>query len=172
MLSFVAWNQVIEMLLAKRFALLAIVLLGVALLEGGTPHQRIDVVIHSTYFVIAHIHVLYVQALVSGCFELIYFAADRWVVHPLKNSLGLAHFGLVAVGFILTALAMHAVGYAAVSPGLPTKIYVAIARVNGEAAPNLWPFFAFGLGAVSLLLGCAVFAVNLASTTVGVLRAH
>jgi heme/copper-type cytochrome/quinol oxidase subunit 1 len=160
------------MLLARLFALLAILLLGVGLLQGRTPHQSFDIVVHSTYFVIAHVHVLYVQALVSACFAVIYFAADRWMLHPLNNSLGLGHFGLVIVGFVLTAFAMSAIGSATVSSGLPSKIYIATARMSGESAPSLWPFFTFCLGTVSFLFGCAVFAVNLASTTVKVSRPH
>jgi heme/copper-type cytochrome/quinol oxidase subunit 1 len=160
------------MLLAKLFALLTVLLLGSALLGGRTPHQSIDVVIHSTYFVVANIHVLFVQALVSACFAFIYFVAARRVSQPVNNSLGLAHFGLVAIGFVLTALAMSAIGSATVSSGLPSKIYIATAKMSGESAPSLWPFFAFCLGTVSFFLGCAVFAVNLASTAVKVLRPH
>jgi heme/copper-type cytochrome/quinol oxidase subunit 1 len=160
------------MLLAKLFALLTVLLLGSALLGGRTPHQSIDVVIHSTYFVVANIHVLFVQALVSACFAFIYFATARRVSQSLNNSLGLAHFGLVAIGFVLTALAMSAIGSATVSSGLPSKIYIATAKMSGESAPSLWPFFAFCLGTVSFFLGCGVFAVNLASTAVKVLRPH
>jgi heme/copper-type cytochrome/quinol oxidase subunit 1 len=160
------------LLLTKLFSLLAILLFGFSLLEGRTPHQSIDIVLHSTYFVVANIHVLIVQALTSACFALIYFAAARRVSQSLNNSLGLAHFGLVAIGFVLTALAMSAIGSATVSSGLPSKIYIATAKMSGESAPSLWPFFAFCLGTVSFFLGCAVFAVNLASTAVKVLRPH
>jgi heme/copper-type cytochrome/quinol oxidase subunit 1 len=159
------------MLSAKLFVLLAILLLGFGLLQGGTPHQSIDILVHSTYFVVANVHVLYAQALVSACFAVICFAAARWMLHPLNNSLGLAHFGLVTIGFVLIAVAISALGSATVGPGFSPKKYIATGRMDGEAA-SLWPFFAFFLGAVSFLLGCAVFVVNLASTTVRVLRSR
>jgi len=47
------------------------------------------------------------------------------------------------------SLAMNALGAAAWRAGL------------SEATPHLWLFLAFKGGAVSFLLGCGVFAVNL-----------
>lgn len=74
------------MLTAKLFAALAILQVGMALL---LPHASIDLLFHATYFVVGRFYWLNSFALSSFCFSLIYLAASRWVLRPLKTSLGL-----------------------------------------------------------------------------------
>jgi hypothetical protein len=45
-------------------------------------------------------------ALASACFALTYFAASRWVSHPPNNSLGLLHFAMATIGFVLLLLSL------------------------------------------------------------------
>ena len=52
------------MLSAKLFATLAILQLGLALLESKTGHQSIDVYFHASYFVIAKFHLQILLAVV------------------------------------------------------------------------------------------------------------
>jgi len=74
------------MLSAKLFATLAILQLGLALLESRS-HLLIDVYFHATYFVVGKSHMYIFLASASACFALTYFASSRWVSHPLSNSL-------------------------------------------------------------------------------------
>jgi heme/copper-type cytochrome/quinol oxidase subunit 1 len=135
------------MLCAKLFATLAILQFGLALLESK-PHQTIDIYLHATYFVIAKFHLQILLALASSFFGVIYFAASRWVSHPLNNSLGLTHFVLATVGFVLLSVSLSARGFAAVS-GSPAV-----------QAINYWSLLAATLGLLCFLLGCAILAVN------------
>jgi len=89
------------MLSAKFFAALAVLQLGFALLAARAANQSLDVYFHATYFVIAPIHLQILLAISSACFALIYFAAFRWLPHPLSNSLGLTHFVLATIAFVL-----------------------------------------------------------------------
>jgi len=145
------------MLTAKMFALLTILLLGLAAL-GRTTRQHADIYFHGTYFVVARIHVKILQAVVSACFGLIYFASARWLSHPLNDSVGLAQFVLVTLGLVVVSLAMNPLNAEAARAGLP------------EATPHLWPYLAFRAGAVSFLLGCGVFVVNLIWTALQISR--
>jgi heme/copper-type cytochrome/quinol oxidase subunit 1 len=160
------------MLSAKLFTVLAILLLGFALLEGRAARTHVDIAIHSTYFVVAHSHIAVLAALASVGFALIYFAAARWVQHPLNNSLGLVHFGLVTLGFVLTALAMYLIEPALVSSENWSRINTAAAKMSGESTPLLWPLLALNAGVVCFLLGCAVFAVNVAWTVIQISRSR
>jgi heme/copper-type cytochrome/quinol oxidase subunit 1 len=133
------------MLSAKLFATLAILQLGLALLESKTGHQSIDVYFHATYFVIAKFHLQTLLAVVNGFFGLVYFAASRWVSHPLNNSLGLTHFVLATIGFVLLSVSLPALRSAAAS-GSPAVQTI-----------NYWPFVASALGLLCFLLWVAPF---------------
>lgn len=65
------------MISAKLFATLAILQVGLALLESKTPSKSIDVYFHATYFVIGHIQLMGLMALATACFALAYLAASR-----------------------------------------------------------------------------------------------
>jgi len=145
------------MLMAKLFALLTISLLGLGALEK-TSLQQPDIYYHCTHFVVSRISVRLLQAIISACFGLIYFAAARWLLHPLNNSMGLAQLLLVTIGFVLMSLAMKALNAEVSRPALP------------EETRHLWPPFAFKGAAVSFLLGCGVFTVNLTWTAFQLLR--
>ncbi len=141
------------MLNAKLFATPVFLQLGVALLEGRT-HPSIDLYFHATYFVIPKIHLQILMAFVNGFFGLIYFASSCWVSHPLNNSLGLIHFVLSALGFVLFSVSLSALGSAAVS-GSPTV-----------QAINYWPVLAAPLGLLCFILGGAILAVNCGLTAI------
>jgi heme/copper-type cytochrome/quinol oxidase subunit 1 len=117
------------MLSARLFAALAILQFCPALI-GSKSHQSIDIYLHATYFVIAKFHLQLFLALVSGFFGLIYFAASRWLSQPLNNSLGLTHFVIATLGFVLLSVSLSSFGSAAVgaSPSIQ--------------AINHWPFLA------------------------------
>jgi heme/copper-type cytochrome/quinol oxidase subunit 1 len=142
---------------AKLFATLAILQLGLALLEGKT-HLSVDIYVHATYFVIARFHLQILLALASGFFGLIYFAASRWVSHPLNNSLGLTHFVMATIGFVLLSVSLSEFRSAAAS-GSPSV-----------QAMNHWPFLAATFGLLCLILGCAILAVNCGLTAIRVFQ--
>ena len=141
------------MLNAKLFATLVFLQLGAALLERKT-HPSIDLYFHATYFVISKIHLQVLMALVNGFFGLIYFASSRWLSHPLSNSLGLIHFVLSALGFVLFSVSLSALGFAALSGSRTVQ------------AINYWPVLAAPLGLLCLIFGSAILAVNCGLTAI------
>jgi heme/copper-type cytochrome/quinol oxidase subunit 1 len=134
------------MLPAKLFGTLAILQACLALFESRTPSKSIDIYLHGTYFVIGHLPFIWLMALASACFALVYLAASRWVLHPLNNTLGVTHFVFVAAGFVLL--------FASFSPA------------------NRWQFLAFLVGGFCFLVGCAVLTANCAWTAIAVIRAE
>ena len=146
------------MLSAKLFATLAILQLGLAILESKTAPQSIHVYLHATYFVFG-IHLQIFLALASACFALIYFAASRYVLHPLNNSLGFTHFAMATIGFVLISVSLFTLRSASSANGL-------------LRAPHSWPLLASLVGLLCFLLGCATLAVNCTWATITVFRSH
>jgi heme/copper-type cytochrome/quinol oxidase subunit 1 len=138
------------MLSAKLFATLAILQLGLAFLGSKTAPQSTDIHLHATYFVFRGIHLQIFLALASACFALTYFAASRWVFHPLNSSLGFAHFAMATIGFVLISAFLFTPKSAASANGLLLAV-----------------------GLLCFLLGCATLAVNCTwTTTIAVFRSH
>jgi heme/copper-type cytochrome/quinol oxidase subunit 1 len=156
---FTSWS--LKMLSAGLFAALAILQVGLALLESRTTQPSIDVLVHATYFVVGKIQLQILLALASACFALIYFAFSRWTLHPLNNSLGVTHFVMATIGFVLLSMTLSALSSAALAIGLPA----------GQAL-NYWPGFALSGGVFCFLLGCAALAVNCTRTAIMVFRSH
>jgi heme/copper-type cytochrome/quinol oxidase subunit 1 len=133
--------------------------LGLALLESRTNHQLVDVYFHATYLVVAKSHMQIFLALASACFALTYFAASRWVLHPLNNALGLAHFVLATIGFVLLSVSLSALTSEASANGLPAIL-----------SPIYWPPAALLAGVLCFLGGCAMLALNCGWTAITVSR--
>jgi heme/copper-type cytochrome/quinol oxidase subunit 1 len=149
------------MLSAKLFAALAILQIGFALLAARAANQSLDVYFHATYFVIAPIHLQILLALSSACFASVYFAFFRWLSNPLSNSLGLTHFVMATMAFVLRSTFLFAPDSTAIAEGLP------------PAPPSSqWPLLAAALGVLSFLLGCATLAVNFTWTAITILRSR
>jgi len=148
------------MLSAKLFATLAIMQVALALLESKTPSKSIDVYFHATYFVIGHVHLIGLTARTSACFALIYFAASRWVLRPLNNSLGITHVVLALAGFILLFVAVY------------WKRDVTAGGEPAGPAVNHWHFLALLVGVFCFLLGCLTLAVNCTWTAIAALRSR
>ncbi|MGA2814587.1 MAG: cbb3-type cytochrome c oxidase subunit I [Candidatus Acidiferrum sp.] len=150
----------IEMLSVKLFATLAILQVSIALLESRTPSKSVDVYFHATYFVIGHIHLMGLMAVASAFFALVYLTASRWALHPLNNSLGIAHFVFVLIGCASLSIAFFSIRSATAS-GAP---------VSG--AVDHWQFRALLVGVFCFLLGCATLAMNCTWTAIAALRAQ
>jgi heme/copper-type cytochrome/quinol oxidase subunit 1 len=148
-----------EVLAAKLFAALAVLQVGLAMLECGTTAQPIDIGVHGTYLAVGRIELQVMLALASGCFALTYFAASRWVSHPLNSSLGLMHFVIATTGFVLL-LSLDTLKPSAPANGLPYQV------------PNHWPLFALLAGVLCFISGCATLAANCIWTTLTTFWSH
>ena len=143
---------------AKLFATLAILQVGLALLERRKPAKSIDVYFHATYFVIGHFHLMGLMALASACFAVIYFAASRWALHPLSNSLGITQFVLALTGFVLISAVL---------------ISIKPATASGEPVDEVVihrQFLALFVGGLCFLLSCVTLAVNCGWTAIAAFR--
>ncbi len=147
------------MLAAKLFAALAVLQVGLAALESRTTPQSVDIGVHGTYLVVDRIELQITLALASACFALTYFAASRWVAHPLNSSLGVMHFVMATTAFVLL-LSLYTLKPAAPANALP------------EQAPNHWPLFVLLAGVVCFISGCATLAVNCIWTTLTTFWSH
>ncbi len=144
---------------AKLFAWLAILQLGLAVLERRTL-SGVDIYFHATYFVVGQAYWLGFLAMTSALFALVYFAAFRWMLHPLNNSLGLMHFVFALAALVFLHIAVFTKDSAIVN-GFPA---------SREA--YRWVPFALLAGPFCFLLGCATLAVNCVWTGISVFRAH
>jgi heme/copper-type cytochrome/quinol oxidase subunit 1 len=150
-------NWSLKMLSAKLFVALSVLHVGIAALGSRTTPQPINIGVHGTYLVVGRIELQIMLALASACFALTYFAASRWVSHPLNNSLGLVHFAITMIGFVLLSLSLYMLRSSAPANDLP-----------GQARP----FFAILAGVLCFLSGCATLAVNCIWTTLTTFWSH
>ncbi len=148
------------MVVAKLFGALAISLICFAFLGGKAMHTPTYLYIHATYFVASPGFFIELEAIIALGFALAYFAAGL-VKHPLSNSLGLVHFGLITIGFVLVGLSLYQVGSANVSLSPPFPIYVASARMEGDPSSIVRVFYLLFAGVVSFFLGCIAFIINI-----------
>lgn len=139
------------MLSAKLFAALALLQTGWALFERETSHRSFDIYFHATYFVIGKIHVVVLLALTSACFALIYFAASRWLRHPLNSAVGLLHVVLSTITFSIFLVCMSSLGFE-------------------TTANHHWRLLACLVGVACFLAGWAVLVMNCIWTAVRYFR--
>ncbi|HLY29324.1 MAG TPA: cytochrome c oxidase subunit I [Aggregatilineales bacterium] len=79
----------------------------------------VDVHLHATYFVVAHLHFVLFGGSVLGIFAGIYHWFPKITGRFLDERLGKIHFWLTYVGFFLTFFPMHFLGI----EGMPRRVY-------------------------------------------------
>lgn len=142
------------MLTAKLFAGLAGVIALLAFLARGGQQPAMDIYLHDTYYVISHSLSLFALALICAILAGVAFAAERWTSRTLNTSLGVASFALIAAGFGIFIVA---------------DILMPSPRDLQTMYKHVWVFSGAML---AFLIGCILFAVNVAWTLVRLLGMH
>jgi cytochrome c oxidase subunit 1 len=115
----------------------------------------LDLQVHDTYFVVAHLHYVLIGGALFPLLGGIHFWLPKMTGRMPSEGLGTWSFALLFVGFNLTFFPMHVLGL----HGMPRRIYTYPAE-SGWGAANL---VASG-GALVLAAGLVVFLVNVVRT--------
>jgi cytochrome c oxidase subunit 1 len=115
--------------------------------------SSMDLQLHDTYFVVAHLHYVLFGGAVFPLLGALCFWYPKWTGRMLGERLGRWSFALVFAGFNLTFFPMHVLGLA----GMPRRVYTYFPD-RGWSGLNLFATVSAGL----LALGLVLFVVNLA----------
>jgi cytochrome c oxidase subunit 1 len=74
---------------------------------ASTP---VDIFIHDTYYIVAHIHYVVFGGSIFGAFAAIYFWFPKMFGRMMNSTLGYIHFAFTFVGFNWTFFPMHIIG--------------------------------------------------------------
>ncbi len=117
---------------------------------AATP---IDIHIHDTYFIVAHIHYVLFGGSTFGLFAAIYYWYPKMFGKLMDERLGKIHFTLTFIAFNCTFFLMHIIGL----HGHPRRIadpttYAFLATPGIKGMNQFMTISAFGLGAAQLVL--------------------
>lgn len=105
------WKGSIEFTTAMCFALAFVSMFVIGGLSGifmaSTP---VDLFVHHTYFIVAHIHYVLFGGSIFAIFAAIYFWFPKMFGRMLNEPLGMIHFFLTMIFFNLTFFPMHNLG--------------------------------------------------------------
>jgi len=105
------WKGSIEFTTPMCFALSFVSMFVIGGLSGifmaSTP---VDLFVHHTYFIVAHIHYVLFGGSIFAVFAAIYFWFPKMFGKMLNEPLGMIHFGLTFIFFNLTFFPMHNLG--------------------------------------------------------------
>jgi cytochrome c oxidase subunit 1 len=102
--------------------------------------------LHDSYFVVGHFHFTLIGGFVFGMFAGIYYWFPKATGKMLDNRLGKIQFWLFCLGFNLTFLPMHFLGFL----GMPRRIYT-YAGGRGWELPNMLETIGAAIQALSIL---------------------
>jgi cytochrome c oxidase subunit I len=113
----------------------------------------LDLQIHDTYFVVAHLHYVLLGGMVFPIFGGFFYWFPKFAGRMLDEKLGQVTFWTMFAGFNVTFFPMHILGLA----GMPRRVYT-YAPDLGWGPLNLTA----SIGAAVLALGIALFVFNVA----------
>ena len=111
----------------------------------------LDLQIHDTFFVVAHLHYVLIGGSVFPLFGAFYYWFPKWTGRMLSERAGRLNFWLMFIGFNLVFFPMHQLGL----NGMPRRVYTYLPE-TGWGMLNLIA----SIGAFILAAGVLVFIVN------------
>ncbi|HZP86268.1 MAG TPA: cytochrome c oxidase subunit I [Burkholderiales bacterium] len=133
-------------------AFFALLVLGgmTGLMVGAVP---LDLQVHDTFFVVAHLHYVLIGGAVFPLFGAFYYWFPKFTGRMLSERLGHWNFWLFFVGFNLTFFPMHILGL----HGMPRRVYTYPSEMDWGTL-NLIAT----IGAITITVSVVLFLVNVA----------